>query len=215
MPDLPRGFIIPIKGAEVPNSPNLLPGAPRSYRNGYHEGIDFYDGVSFGTPVYASKEGYIIRADKFYQEITPSYRNKLLAKCRELGGTPDYIKDKMRGRQVWISHGISDGREIITVYAHLSRIALGIEEGVYVNQGELIGYVGNSGTSNGVRITKADAHLHLELRIIDGYSNQYLGKGLSLREKRNLLAKVLRPYHSSGDMLLAKSDRINSSYWRR
>ena len=36
--------IIPIEGATFTNFNGQLPNAPRSYRHGYHEGIDFYNG---------------------------------------------------------------------------------------------------------------------------------------------------------------------------
>ena len=43
-----------------------------------------------------------------------------------------------------------------TVYAHLSKFASGIKEGVRVKQGRIIGYVGSTGMSTG-------AHLHYEV----------------------------------------------------
>ena len=44
-PDLTvfRNFIYPIKGACLPSSDDLMPNAPREYRGGIHEGVDFYD----------------------------------------------------------------------------------------------------------------------------------------------------------------------------
>jgi murein DD-endopeptidase MepM/ murein hydrolase activator NlpD len=45
-----------------------------------------------------------------------------------------------------------------TVYAHLSRFAAGIKTGVQVAQGELIGYVGQTGWATG-------PHLHFEFRV--------------------------------------------------
>ena len=44
------------------------------------------------------------------------------------------------------------------MYAHLSRFATGIKAGTHVAQGELIGYVGQTGWATG-------PHLHYEFRV--------------------------------------------------
>jgi murein DD-endopeptidase MepM/ murein hydrolase activator NlpD len=58
------------------------------------------------------------------------------------------------GREIAIDHG----RDIQTVYGHLSSIS--VVEGEHVTRGQVIGYVGDSGRSTG-------PHLHYEVRVHD------------------------------------------------
>ena len=74
------------------------------------------------------------------------------------------------GLYMMIDHGYdSEGRRIITVYAHCSEIL--VYEGMEVEAGETIGYVGDTGNSYG-------AHLHFEVQVdgiaVDPVSNGYL-----------------------------------------
>lgn len=76
-----------------------------------------------------------------------------------------------------------------SVYAHLSAVA--VSEGDSVQPGEMIGQVGNSGTSAGVRGTHEDAHLHFELRFQGAESNEfYFGEGITERQLRQLVTEV-------------------------
>ena len=56
------------------------------------------------------------------------------------------------GNRVMIDHGIIRGVNLVTTYNHLSQITAG---GGGVQRGEVIGYVGTTGTSTG-------CHLHFE-----------------------------------------------------
>lgn len=185
-----RGFQLPIAAACLPSSPNLLPNAPRDYRAGLHEGIDFYDGyacapISKDSPVLAAKAGQVIRADLAFVEMTPEERDRLLTLSQEQGYTDPATLDRFRGRQVWVDHGGG----VITRYAHLSAIAPGIQEGVTVTVGQVIGYVGNSGTPEGVTDPDAEVHLHFEIRI----GETYLGQGLLYDDLIAVLQQAFSP----------------------
>ena len=154
------GFALP-EGFDIPEEPELLPGSEREYRGGYHEGVDFP--LSQGMPVLAAKAGTIVRIDLTYTEWSVDEQIAGEDVGFKLGYTPSPILDKLRGRQVWIDHG----HGVVTRYAHLDSVEL-FSVGSIVEQGTLIGHVGNSGT-------KAGPHLHIEIRIGDSY----LGDGLS------------------------------------
>lgn len=163
------GFALPV-GYELPEEPDLLPGSAREYRGGFHEGIDFP--LSFGMPVAAAKTGKVVRIDSDFTEWSVEEQIESEDVGFKLGYTPEAILDKLRGRQVWIDHG----HGVVTRYAHLESVEL-FSIGSIVEQGAMIGHVGNSGT-------KAGPHLHIEIRVGDGY----LGDGLSGEQ----LLRVLR-----------------------
>nr|MDA8088057.1 peptidoglycan DD-metalloendopeptidase family protein [Nitrospiraceae bacterium] len=80
-----------------------------------------------------------------------------------------------------------------TRYGHLSMMAKGIRTGVKVTQGEIIGYVGETGLATG-------PHLHFEIRI-DG------------KPVNPLLAKIPRANPLSGEQMAefrAFRDRMNN-----
>jgi hypothetical protein len=190
-PDLDRlrGLTMPIAGMLLPQRLNVLPGAPRHYRYGVHQGTDLYaypDGttVTTSTEVLAVHDGVVIRADKDYTNPTQAQMDQWLATCQEKGYTPEDVLDGLRGRQVWLDHG--DG--LITRYAHLSGIADELEVGNDVAQGQVIGMVGNSGTPESLYNPEGGLHLHFEIWLDDRYVGQYL----STVEIRRLLSKVLK-----------------------
>jgi murein DD-endopeptidase MepM/ murein hydrolase activator NlpD len=168
------GWLVPVEGACIPTDDNQMPNAPREYRNGVHEGVDFFTGfacvdVETGTPALASKAGRVIRADHIYKPLTDSELDDLLAKVEAQGFTDTATLDRFRGRQVWIDHG--DG--FVTRYSHLDGIPEDLLVGANVERGDLIGFIGDSGTPEAVTNPGFENHLHFELRI----GSSFLGAG--------------------------------------
>lgn len=175
------GFRMPIVGASLPRLDRLLPGSPRAYRFGIHQGFDMYEGqigvpTGYGGPVVAAKDGTVIRADVDYVELTPEQYAEAIAVSQAAGTTPPAQLDMLRGRQVWIDHG----NGIVTRYAHLSGIAPDVNEGARVEAGDVIAFVGNSGMEAGAQGSRSGAHLHFELRIDD----RYFGEGMTPEQIR-------------------------------
>jgi murein DD-endopeptidase MepM/ murein hydrolase activator NlpD len=170
---LPR-LSLPISGTMLSDLNFRLPGAPRSYRYGVHEGIDFYsaagEAVTSETPVLSVAPGEVVRVDHGYVAPSSEEMEGMLAQTRAVYHTPEDILDALRGRQIWIDHG--DG--LVSRYCHLSAVADDLELGQWVEQGEFLGYVGNSGTPASYYGEGREMHLHLEIRIGDGYLGQYL-----------------------------------------
>jgi murein DD-endopeptidase MepM/ murein hydrolase activator NlpD len=193
-----RGLQVPIEGATLTRRDFQMPGAPRHYRLGVHEGMDFYSAtvgvpVNRSTPVRAVADGVVIRAMTDYQPLTAAQANAWAAECERLGFTPPEVLDGYRGRQVWIDHG----NGLVSRYAHLGSIEPGIVEGATVTKGQVIGRVGNSGTPSSVHSETEEVHLHLELWLGDPAADSsgqayYLGQFLRPIEAREWLERMLR-----------------------
>lgn len=184
------GFIFPIVGACLPNTEELMPNAPREYRAGIHEGVDFFAGfncatVLEGTPVMAAKAGTVIRADHRFTEMTQEELDALLARSIAQGFTDSEGLDRFRGRQVWVDHG----NGVVTRYCHLSAIPTAMQPGKSVEIGDLVGYVGDSGTPEAVTDPGTEIHLHFEIRVGDSF----LGTGLDKDLVRQLYQQVFSP----------------------
>lgn len=104
----------------------------------WHKGIDISDGGIMGAPVVASKSGIVVSCDN---RCTHNWGKSYGCGC---GGN--------YGNYVTLSH---DGT-YSTLYGHMTTIT--VSAGQYVEQGEVIGYVGTTGWSTG-------AHLHFEVRV--------------------------------------------------
>ncbi len=193
----PSGYVVPFPGATVTSRRHHLPGSPREYRNGIHQGFDWFNGVvsvpiEYGTPVLAIVQGTVVRADVEYQEMTlEEYQAVIDGSTKSLDPSPDLL-DKLRGRQVWVR---APGGFVVR-YAHLSGVADGIVEGTAVTQGDTIGFAGNSGTEEAARATKTDPHLHLEI----WRGDTYVGQNMSVDEIYDAAAQIFGqaarpPYH--------------------
>jgi murein DD-endopeptidase MepM/ murein hydrolase activator NlpD len=165
---------LPLQGTVISGLSFRLPGAPRSYRYGVHEGIDFYwaagQAVTTTTPVLSVAAGEVIRVDREYNPPSQSEMEGMLAEAARASYTSDAFLDILRGRQIWIDHGDS----LVSRYCHLSSVADSLQVGDSVEQGQMIGYVGNTGTPASYYDQGSEMHLHLEIRIGNGYLGQYL-----------------------------------------
>jgi|GEM_PF-1991055 len=174
----------PIPGAQISTRESHLPGARREYRNGFHEGIDWYSGatgtnIGLDTAVRSVADGVVVRADVNYQEFTKEERDQNLMLAGQLEITPTYLLDRLRGRSVWVQYE----RGVMMRYAHLSKIEEGITVGKKVKKGEVLGYVGNSGTSFAVN-NEIDGglHLHADLLIYGELFWKYIHDPKAIRE---------------------------------
>lgn len=183
----PSAYVVPVEGATISSRASHLPGAPRGYRNGTHEGFDFYHGtvsvpITYGTPIQAIAMGTVIRADVDYEELTIEAYEEVIDTARNSLSTPPDILDRLRGRQVWIRHPGG----FVSRYAHLSGIAPEVVVGAEVTQGQEIAATGNSGTLEAAQQTQDDPHPHVEIWRDD----VYLGLGLEPAEIYALAEQV-------------------------
>jgi murein DD-endopeptidase MepM/ murein hydrolase activator NlpD len=88
---------------------------------------------------------------------------------------------------------IKHNEKFKTMYAHMSRFADGIRDGVHINQGQVIGYVGSTGRSTG-------PHLHYEVRINDQPVNP---TAIRATGGKQLAGKDLMKFRINKDRVLA------------
>ena len=154
----------PIKGLDITDYSGQLPGSLREYRNGVHEGIDWYTRdvvVDNTTDVFSMTEGEIVRIDHDYKEMSPEEREDLLSDAKNYQITPRRTLDLMRGRQVWVQ----TDNQVLIRYAHLSSVASELSIGDKVSTDTILGKVGNSGTKNGSLGTDRDMHAHTDVLV--------------------------------------------------
>ena len=182
----PEGLWFPVPGASLPQDASYLPNAPRIYRNGVNQGFDFYGEdagipIAYGSPVVAAAEGTLTRVDAGYSELSPADWQMLLDKVSTSSADEDDL-NRLRGRQIWLR--TDDGR--VLRYGHLSAIRAGLTEGERVYRGQVIGYVGNSGTDDGVAGTTRGSRLHFEIWQDGTFFGQDLDEASLRAAARNL-----------------------------
>jgi len=120
--------------------------------------------------------------------------NGVIVKAKWNGGYGKYIKIRHNGRTY-------------TAYAHMKRFAKGLHVGTRVKQGDIIGFVGNTGRSTG-------PHLHYEV-IIDGRPRNPMKismptgrvlKGKTLRQFKRGQSKLKEEFHALLQRILNKKN---------
>jgi murein DD-endopeptidase MepM/ murein hydrolase activator NlpD len=95
--------------------------------------------------------------------------------------------DSGYGRHIEIQHAY----DFTTTYSHMSAFAKGIAEGVHVKQGQVIGYLGNSGLATG-------PHLHYEV-LVDGEFKDPMA--IKLPRGRELTDQELKIFKTQQDAI--------------
>ena len=188
--DWPTRLAIPIEGATFSLAGSHLPGAPRDYRNGTHQGFDFFDGTSgrplaADEPVVAIAGGEIIRIDHDYQPPEQPRQAYYSQMANDAGFVGEFALDQLRGRQVWIRH--EQGH--VSRYAHLSEVNPELQHGDSIEQGQPVGLMGTTGIPATEDQPDPAPHLHFELWSPDGAT--YFGQG---RQPLNIHQSVARAF---------------------
>ncbi len=166
---------LPVTTCNLPfGNPELNVGAPREYRSGTHNGLDFNCGTT-NHDIVAAADGEVLFVVDDFTEPTPEDRDVVLANAALAVDTPFWTLAMLYGRFVVIAHHLPDGTpgsddRIVTLYAHMSEIDPNIVTGRQVSAGTVIGQVGNTGTStaaNGILDGHPSVHLHWELHVND------------------------------------------------
>jgi murein DD-endopeptidase MepM/ murein hydrolase activator NlpD len=194
IPKFLTGYTFPIPNGVLPKEAYALPGAARSYRNGYHKGVDIRmiqkDSISpllpitFDTDVLAVSKGKVIRADHEFisMSIEEFERQKNLTTTSKV----TYVDRDFGGRQIWIDHG----NGVVTTYNHLNSIDSKIKVGTVVKQGQVIGKAGNSGLKGDSEGTSEGIHLHFEIWV----KGEFLGRGLNATQSYRILENFFKPF---------------------
>ena len=180
-------LVLPVDCRPPPlDNPSLMPNAPRDYRSGTHRGVDLF--CPRGHPIRAALDGHVVVAVGDYRDASPADLNDVLAVAAALGATPTFTSVMLNGNYVVVDHGIIDGvGHAASLYAHLEAVAPGLRVGQPVRAGNVLGRVGNAGTTSAAAgNTNRSVHVHWELHI----NGRHLGEGLSRSDTRAVYAAL-------------------------
>ena len=104
------------------------------------------------------------------------------------------------GRHVEIQHA----NGYVTTYSHMSGFARGVVAGVHVTQGQVIGYLGQSGLATG-------PHLHYEVIINGNYVDPMAIKLARTREFDGKMLAAFKREHDRIDQLMAQAPNAASA----
>lgn len=160
----------------------------QAYRVKYDTGrIEYYDqngvnmrGHFLRSPIKSARVTSVFTNNRFHP-ILKVNRKHLGVDYGARSGTPvratsnGYVVKRKYNRGYGKFIVLRHGAKYETLYAHLSRYAKGSAVGSYVEQGQVIGYVGSTGLSTG-------PHLHYEFRV-NGVHRDPLGYNMPQGEK--------------------------------
>lgn len=159
-----------------------------------HKGTDFalptHDLMQTGIPVLAVRDGTILRTRSHMKDFPPSDAQ-----------VDQFYKAKTScGNGLVLDHG--DGWS--SQYCHMKQNSLKVVPNEYVQKGQILGYVGQSGSAQGF------PHLHLTIRhgddIIDPFTGLKMGEGCTPSLNKNSLWE-----EESG--VIAQAFNIYAAFW--